>query len=373
MLLAASPTASTWGLVGGGGLLVLYAIFLFVFDRCISTHPSRDLLVQTLDGLRNCASWPSPKDSSNGPASSKAADRFEKVKNAVASSKRQLQSKRDLKYAHRYPDAPKRYARFIDTALVLAIWRQAHRLDSLCWSFAPDEAAQEHLNTVMAQLKGLDGPDAKALVARAAAAEKADKSAQPEQTLHLGPVTITKQAAKKKSDPHPKLQEALAVFYDDRDTTFESLADTQSKASWLAILGVALIAIAALTSHREELLVFGAIGALLSRSIGLLNRKPKGNYYGVSAAVFTLAPVIGALSGWAGVAIVQGLTDLGVLSKATFGTVWTSPSNTKSLAIAFAFGFVERLIDRVTQSTADAVAGSDKGKTPTTASTTTPA
>ncbi|HXL86689.1 MAG TPA: hypothetical protein VN927_05735, partial [Gemmatimonadaceae bacterium] len=66
MLLAASPTASTWVMVGGGGLLVVYALFLVVFDRCISTHPSRDLLVQTLDGLRNCASWPSPKDSSNG-------------------------------------------------------------------------------------------------------------------------------------------------------------------------------------------------------------------------------------------------------------------------------------------------------------------
>jgi hypothetical protein len=369
MLLAASPTASSWTLVGGGGLLVLYAAFLLAFDRCISTHPSRDLLVQTLDGLRDCAGWPRPEVDANDPPSSKAAERFDEVKSsvndAIESARRQLQSTRNLKAAQKNPDAPKRYATVIDTALVLAIWRQAHRLDCVCWSVAPDEAAKEHLSTVMSQLKALDRPDAKNLVTQAAAADTAEKSTQPEQTLRLGPLTLTKPAVKEKSDPHPLLQEALTVFYDDRDTTFESLADTQSKASWLGILGVALIAIAALTSHREELLVFGAIGALLSRSLGLLGRKPGGNYYGVSAAVFTLAPVIGALSGWAGVAIVQGLNDLKVLSPTTFGSVWTSPTSTKSLAIAFAFGFVERLIDRVAQSTADAVPGPDKTKTTT--------
>lgn len=363
MIIGASPTSSTWTLVAGGGLLVLYTIVLFVFDRCISTHPSRDLLVQTLDGLKDCAGWPRPPQG-------KERDRFNfvvgEVNAAVAGTKGQLQSWWNRRRARKSSDASASYAAFIDTGLVLAIWREAHRLDRLCWSVAPSGAVKEHLKVVTAQLAASELPEAKAIVARVAELEKPKPPSEVKPSFVLGPWTLAKRPSPTPSDPRPLLQEALTVFHNTRDTLFESYADTQAKASWFGILGVALIALAAITFHREYLLLFGALGALLSRSLRLLDRKPGGVYYGVSAAAFTLAPVIGALSGWAGVALVQALSQLGVLAKA-FGRVWSyQTAGTLPLAIAFVFGFVERLIDRFTQSTVDAISPTAKSTKPTT-------
>jgi hypothetical protein len=156
------------------------------------------------------------------------------------------------------------------------------------------------------------------------------------------------------------LHETLRFLHDRRDTLFQSLADLQAKSVWLAIFGLGLIVVAACTFHREPLLLFGALGGFISRTVQLLRRVPRGTDYGASSSPFILAPVIGALSGWAGVAIVQGLVSVNVLNKEFFGHVWDDPLRVLPLAIAFAFGFTERLLNRMVSSTVQLLSSQTK-------------
>jgi hypothetical protein len=211
----------------------------------------------------------------------------------------------------------------VDATVVLSTWRSAHDLDRLCWGVAPRDQAAAHLGTVGAELAAYSTDKAKKMVAR-----------------------INAFAHTPKADPWPLLDEALEVYYDQRDTFYESLANRQTTGSWMAILGAGLVVLLAVALHHEVLMLFGAAGGFLSRTQRLLSRRPSSVDYGVSAVIFLLAPVVGALSGWAGAALLEGLVQLKILDKATFGSIWTHPMRPAAYVVAFAFGFVERLTDR---------------------------
>ena len=68
------------------------------------------------------------------------------------------------------------------------------------------------------------------------------------------------------------------------------------------------------------------------------------NEYGVSWVPLFLSPVMGALSAWAGILVLDLLRQWEVLGSAVV-IDWSNPYRTTTLAIAFALGFAERLFD----------------------------
>jgi len=309
VLLGGATSASTGALALGGVILALYAVFTFLYDRCISARASWSLLRETLSDIETFTA------TLTDPAVS------QQVKNDIAGVKDALKS-------------PQKWARpwFIPTSRIQALWRRAHYLEIECWKVANKELARERLYGVRGVLSQYSDGEAHEIVHRIDQGKWADR-------------------------PNELLAEALRISYDRRDTLFDSLANRQLTGAWFTLLGLALIVLAALTYHREPLLVFGALGGLLSRVARLLRRRPSALDYGVSAVLFLLAPVVGALSGWVGVAIVQGMVNLKLLDRTTFGSVWDLRPETTALALAFAFGFVERLIDRVVDSAASVLGG----------------
>jgi hypothetical protein len=288
-----------------------------VFDRCISARPSYELLVQTLLDLKDFAATLDDSD----PAQTVR----ERIEGGVDEALEALGRR----------DGMPNTCISLRASVVLSVWRRAHELDRLGWLMADYGRAVKRLRAVRVVLAGNANAGSRAMAGRI------DTYMTPKGTQKTQTTSI---------DPRHLLNEALRIHYDQLDTFYESLASRQTTGAWFTLLGAALVVVAAVMLHHEQLLVFGALGGFISRAARLLRRRPSALHYGVSAVVFLLPPVVGALSGWAGTAIVQGLAELNVLSGDTFGRVWDHASRTSSLTLAFAFGFVERLIDRVVAS-----------------------
>jgi hypothetical protein len=325
-----ATSVSTQTLTLGWVVLGLYLAFAIAYNLCFTMRPSWNLLNQTLKGIRERLR--ALDATGGGPASAAVTAALEGVTAAEDDLKRPPSEKR-----HWY-SGRRENPWFMGTSLVQSVWRRAHELEIAYWTLAPDDLLQQRLYGVREALVGMPGAEARGAIRR---------------------IDDYKRHRRPAAEARPLLVDAMRVYYDQRDTVYDSLTNQQTTGTWLAMLGLALVAVAAFAYHREPLLLFGALGGFLSRVSRLLRRRPGAKHFGVSAVVFMLAPVVGALSGFAGVAIAQGLAHLNVLNSDTFNTVWDNPQQTTALTIAFAFGFVERLIDR----TANLAAGSLKSST----------
>lgn len=141
------------------------------------------------------------------------------------------------------------------------------------------------------------------------------------------------------------LAQALSTLGDRSDTSFADLVSWQNKASWLVGCGlfVLLILTIAIPQH-SILLVVGAAGGLISRMSRSLNRKDVPTDYGASWTTLFLSPVSGALGAWAGILVSDLAAKLNVLGP-LFQADFTDVCRPSTLAIAFVFGFSERLLD----------------------------
>ncbi len=92
----------------------------------------------------------------------------------------------------------------------------------------------------------------------------------------------------------------------------------------------------------------GAIGGLLSKLRGAVNRANVPFDYGVSWTTLFLAPLVGALTGWAGVLLATALVEVSVFSKEFFDIDWMNASaEPEALALAVVFGFSAALFEAV--------------------------
>jgi hypothetical protein len=127
----------------------------------------------------------------------------------------------------------------------------------------------------------------------------------------------------------------------------------------LAAFGLALIVLASLTAHRQSLFVFGAIGAFVSRLGRVQSGVPKEDDYGVSSGSLYLSLPAGAIAGWVGVLAVNALALPGIhVLSGSFRGIWDNPTHILPAVLAVAFGFSERLLNRVLDQTATTVSGS---------------
>jgi hypothetical protein len=161
------------------------------------------------------------------------------------------------------------------------------------------------------------------------------------------------------------LRSLLNELYNARDTKFTNLATQQNKVTWLVFVGLAIMA-ALVSQGYQDLLMAGAVGGILSRLQRELQRREVPSDYGLSWSVLFLSPVTGALSGWAGLLLLQAMQKLNVIDLA--GVLppkldLTAPT-TAVLGVAIVFGISERLLDRLVRQAEDEIAVTPKSAPP---------
>jgi hypothetical protein len=148
------------------------------------------------------------------------------------------------------------------------------------------------------------------------------------------------------------LIEALNLLYDRSDTSFADVIDWHNKTMWLIVCGLLLIvALAAVLQHGVLFLV-GATGGLLSRLERSLYRQDVPTDYGASWTSIFLSPVVGALTGWAGVLLVILLVQLNILGSVV-KLDWCNPYSPVALGLALLLGASERLFSGIQNSLED--------------------
>jgi len=177
--------------------------------------------------------------------------------------------------------------------------------------------------------------------------------------------TLTKESATAADLDGAKrvLEQVLRIAYDSRDSVYEEAADVHRKTLWLATLAAALVAaLGAALQEGEAFFLVGAVGGLVSRLNRVLSRRPRANDYGASWSTLILAPIAGALAGWLGVLLTEALaSDFGVFDEETFTAIFSGGEDlpadraTLALAVAFVFGFSERLINRAAATAEDRI------------------
>lgn len=140
---------------------------------------------------------------------------------------------------------------------------------------------------------------------------------------------------------------ALTSVYQHSDASASDDISWQNKASWLVGCGVFLLIVLTISvPNHSILLIVGGVGGLVSRMTRSLDRKSVPTDYGASWTTLFLSPVSGALGAWAGVLLAEFAVSLEVLGN-VFKSDFANSCNTHTLAIAFIFGFSERLLDGV--------------------------
>lgn len=221
-----------------------------------------------------------------------------------------------------------------------AAWAAIHEVERQLASFlSPDEYVDVYLRWAAAQLRTIERPDAGALAATIAT------------SLDLTPTDSNEARASIARGRRALLGRALAVIYNDRDTSFSTLMEWQNKASWLMLAAAIFIGSLSLSAGGAVLFLSGAAGGFSSRLMRALRREDVPLDYGASWTTLYLSPLFGALAGWFGIAIVTFATspEINLLGAAFRRVDWYDPTNPVTLAIAFMMGFSERLFDAVTR------------------------
>ena len=136
-----------------------------------------------------------------------------------------------------------------------------------------------------------------------------------------------------------ELQQLMKAAHERLEVRLGDLLLSQGKALWA--VGVLLVAVCAAAWWKNpELLLLGAFGGILGRSLRNTEAVQVRASLSVDWSAFFISPLIGALTGWAGVLLVGGLQDLEILGK-TYPVNWDAPGIIAQ-ALAVVFGASER-------------------------------
>jgi hypothetical protein len=219
-----------------------------------------------------------------------------------------------------------------------ALWAELHEIERQLAAFlAPPEQVEVYLRTTQAELMHLNTPTALAL------ANAINDS------LRLTAPTDDAQRARFQSTRQALLGRGLSLIFFERDDRFSSLMEWQNKAGWLIFAALLIVVFLTIAAGHAVLFLAGAAGGLLSRLARTLKREDLPLDYGASWTTLFLSPVLGALTGWFGVALISLLANDRVkLLGTTFTLVdWSNPKSSWTLGIAFVLGFSERLFDSI--------------------------
>lgn len=266
----------------------------------------------------------------------------------------------------------------------LQSWRFIHEAESLIALGMDEELAKEKLAQVRAEKAPPPAPAEQFCIHPGGKVEilagllkwTVQFSTQP-------PLKIEEISAKRENPPQnpskgnkdvrKQLYWELRRYYDKKDTYFARLSTTHAKIAWLTYVGLALVGLFLVLGQRNlpELpfwMLFGALGAVLSRCLRFLLAPQLPTEYGVYWILLFLAPVYGALAGVAGVLLVHLLVEMKILSSDTFGSLLLNQTDQAAgmygrFALAALTGLSERWLDRlVTQADEKGLPTSQKEK-----------
>lgn len=188
---------------------------------------------------------------------------------------------------------------------------------------------------------------------RANLASAADKILACEPSGHVQLLSMVKKALESdpdKSRDHALLESALEVL-DTQESAADAAEVTQYyKTVWLAIAAVVILVLAATALGRWRFMFAGAVGGFvsrLSRSARTVSKLPTDEFRWTT---HFLSPLSGALTGWAGILLIDLLKQFRVLGEAIPSNIWDQRLEVGvPLSIAFVFGFSERFFDNAIQ------------------------
>jgi hypothetical protein len=221
----------------------------------------------------------------------------------------------------------------VPSSMVQAGWRNVHEVSAELVLTDSDALVYERLASACSQLKGIPGERAKDLVKRIEGALAEEPTADE---------------GGRSSNRRELLREADLFRHDTNDRNYEDLAGLLGKAVWLTLVALAIVVGLAVLFDRESYFLFGAAGALISRLSRVLKRRPSASDWGAEWSTLVLSPAAGAVAGWMGVLVTSVLArePFGVLSDHFIGP-WNNASQPLGFAVAFVFGFSERLFNRL--------------------------
>jgi hypothetical protein len=227
----------------------------------------------------------------------------------------------------------------VGASRVQAGWRNVHGLEDDLLLHDSDHVVDERLRTISTRLARIKGDEAKSFTGRIDKAFRQQTPSYPERRALL--------------------REASAFRHNYSDEQYEDRAGLLGKAVFLTFVALAIVVALAGTLDRESWFLLGAAGALISRLSRVTHRRPSPSDYGAEWSTLILSPALGALAGWVGVAILVVLSNppFDVLDD-RFSELWSDPKKPLGLVLAFAFGFSERLFNRLLNSAVSLVGGS---------------
>ncbi len=206
----------------------------------------------------------------------------------------------------------------------LAAWRMVHDADRLVTELWPLQHVKAYATVAKEELKAVKTPAADALsdvIAKIVDTDDGEALRAP-------------------------VKEARGLIFEARDNYYEGLSDWQNKALWLVVVTAAIVVLIAAVLGHSTFLLLGAVGGLLARLSKTMTAKTIGFDYGVSWSVLFLAPLVGALTGWAGVLVSGFVTELHVLNPAITQSTCALAADT-NMVLAVLFGFSATLFEGV--------------------------
>ncbi|UFS61539.1 hypothetical protein LOH54_07670 [Sulfurimonas sp. HSL-3221] len=216
---------------------------------------------------------------------------------------------------------------FISSGRIISGWRMLHNAKNIIIDEIGD--INEELEVTRLRLAELDSAEAKNLAKR----------------IELN---LKKEEATEKSRKQ-LLVEGRRVYYSYRDDYFEMLADWQNKTMWLTYITLLFIAMLLWVEQNALLLVAGGIGGLLSKLRSVIQKPDIPNDYGFSWSTLFLTPMIGVLTGWAGLYLVIVLIEVDIFGP-LFTEILSGSQGCPSAAlmiIALVFGYSAGLFEKM--------------------------
>jgi hypothetical protein len=242
-------------------------------------------------------------------------------------------------------------SRLLRASLVQAGWRLVHEVEDEQAMHQDEGEVRAALESIRDRLGLMNTEEAPLLVTRIESALEEDDVRTEDRAL---------------------LREAQAYRHYLNDSAYEDLATLMTKATFLAIVGLAFLVILAHVEDRELYFVLGAAGGLMSRLMRILKEKPASSDYGATWSTLILSPVSGALAGWVGIALVAALGSdpVSVVDDRVPPLIWDQGDHVFGLGLAFLLGFSERLFSGVVEASEERFTGltaadsskNDKGK-----------
>lgn len=307
---AKNVLVANWGAAPTALVCLVYISLMIVARWFLIADPTRRFLLARLD---ESEAWLGTFDTSK--AETKAC--IEAAKGLLAKARAQVLSHSVMYYA------------IWSGSRELAAWKMVHSIECILALHWPDAQISARLTTAREDLLRVDAGDAKSLAQAIDAALK-DATTTPEARKCL-------------------LQRALEIVYDEADNRFAALSNWDNKTMWLVHVATLAIVVAAAALGHPAYLLVGALGGAFSR-MSRVRKDGADNTptdYGASWTSLFLSPLAGALAGWAGIFTLQAAVKLGILG-AAIAVDWNGYDRGYiSLGCAFAFGFSERLVDRL--------------------------